>query len=110
LHKKLERTASFPKKSRLGILFRRMILRLHSLRAAPAGAASKLLLWLPKNREVQFGALCLKMRESSLGETDAPSRRRSLTLAAEQNTLYIFCFARDQLFQLRKRVFCSALL
>ena len=40
--------------------------------AAPCGAASKLSLWLPKNHEVQFGALCLKMREPTLNETDAP--------------------------------------
>jgi hypothetical protein len=33
-----------------------MILRLHSLLAAPEGAASKLSLWPPKNQEVQFGA------------------------------------------------------
>jgi hypothetical protein len=41
-----------------------------------------------------------------------PPRRRSLTLAAEQNILCIFGFARapEKFFQLRKRVFCSALL
>jgi hypothetical protein len=33
------------------------------LLAAPRGAASIPLLWLPKSREVQFGALSLKMRE-----------------------------------------------
>jgi hypothetical protein len=54
----------------------------------------------------------LKIREPFLsGKTDPP-RRRSLTLAAEQNTLYNFEFARapGNFFQLRKRVFCSALL
>src|SRR3990167_9888353 len=56
LRKKLERTASFPKKLFLGISSRRLILPLHSLLAAPRGAASKLSLWLPKNQEVQFGA------------------------------------------------------
>src|SRR3989344_668330 len=56
LRKKLERTASFPKKLFLGISPRRLILRLHSLRAAPNGAASKPLLPPTKNHEVQFGA------------------------------------------------------
>src|SRR3989338_842554 len=41
LRKKLERTASFPKKLFLGISPRRLILPPNSLRAAPAGAASK---------------------------------------------------------------------
>src|SRR3989338_7830723 len=73
LRKKLERTASFPKKMFLGISPSRLILPPNSLRAAPAGAASKLSLWLPKNQEVQFGALCLKMREPFLrGIPDAP--------------------------------------
>jgi len=66
LRKKLEQTASFPKKLFLGISPRRLILPPNSLRAAPFGAASKLSLWLPENHEVQFGALCLKMREPSL--------------------------------------------
>src|SRR3989344_2099196 len=63
LRKKLERTASFPKKLFLGISPRRLILPPNSLLAAPAGAASKPLLPPTKNHEVQFGALCLKMRE-----------------------------------------------
>jgi len=66
LRKKLERTAPFPKKLFRGISPRRLILPPNSLRAAPFGAASKLSLWLPENHEVQFGALCLKMREPSL--------------------------------------------
>jgi hypothetical protein len=41
----------------LGISSRRLILPLHSLLAAPAGAASIPLLLTAKNREVQFGAL-----------------------------------------------------
>src|SRR3990170_6378160 len=93
LRKKLERTASFPKKLFLGISPRRLILPPNSLRAAPAGAATclparqgKLSLWLPKNQEVQFGALCLKMREPFLSEIDAPPRRRSLTLATPQKS------------------------
>src|SRR3989344_6033214 len=68
LRKKLELTASFPKKLFLGISPRRMILPPNSLRAAPFGAASKPLLPPTKNHEVQFGALCLKMREPSLKE------------------------------------------
>src|SRR3989344_2329254 len=56
LRKKLERTASFPKKLRFGISSRRMILPPNSLLAAPAGAASKPLLPPLKNREVQSGA------------------------------------------------------
>src|SRR3989338_4135453 len=44
LRKKLERTASFPKKLFLGISPRRLILRLHSLRAAPFRAAGQTLL------------------------------------------------------------------
>src|SRR3989338_3423555 len=68
LRKKLERTALFPKKLFLGISPRRMILPPNSLRAAPFGAASKPLLPPTKNHEVQFGALCLKMREPSLKE------------------------------------------
>ncbi|OGZ23455.1 MAG: hypothetical protein A3E18_02255 [Candidatus Nealsonbacteria bacterium RIFCSPHIGHO2_12_FULL_38_18] len=36
--------------------------------ATPFGAASKPLLPPTKNHEVQFGALCLKMREPSLNE------------------------------------------
>src|SRR3989344_759982 len=84
LRKKLERTASFPKKLFLGISPRRLILRLHSLRAAPARAANKPRLPPTKNHEVQFGALFLKMREPSLSErTDAPPRRRSLTLSSQ---------------------------
>ncbi|KKT05650.1 MAG: hypothetical protein UV78_C0021G0001, partial [Parcubacteria group bacterium GW2011_GWA2_43_17] len=38
------------------------------------GAASKPLLPPTKNHEVQFGALCLKMREPSLNETDGALR------------------------------------
>src|SRR3989338_2872048 len=75
LRKKLERTASFPKKLFLGISPRRLILRLHSLRAAPFGAASKPLLPPPKKHEVQFGALCFKMREPFLSETDCRASR-----------------------------------
>ena len=56
LRKKLERTASFPKKLFLGISPRRLILPPNSLLAAPAGAASKPLLPPTKNHEVQFGA------------------------------------------------------
>jgi hypothetical protein len=74
LRKKLERTASFPKKELVGISPRRMILRPNSLRAAPRGAASKPLSCRPKNREVQFGAPCLKMREPFLNETDGALR------------------------------------
>src|SRR3989338_8589207 len=81
LRKKLERTASFPKKLFLGISPRRLILPPNSLRAAPAGAATclparqgKLSLWLPKNQEVQFGALCLKMREPFLNGTNGALR------------------------------------
>jgi len=48
LRKKLERTASFPKKLRLGISPRRLILPPNSLRAAPFGAASIPLRSLPK--------------------------------------------------------------
>jgi hypothetical protein len=81
LRKKLERTASFPKKLRLGILSRRMILRLHSLLAAPEGAASKLSLWPPKNQEVQFGALCLKMREPFLSDNLHHDGRRPRSAA-----------------------------
>jgi len=54
------------KKLFLGISSRRLILPPNSLRAAPFGAASRLSLRLPKNQEVQFGALCLKMREPFL--------------------------------------------
>src|SRR3989339_2135811 len=81
LRKNLERTASFPKKLFLGISPRRLIFPPNSLRAAPAGAANKPLLPPTKNHEVQFGALCLKMREPSLSETDASPCRRLLTLA-----------------------------
>jgi hypothetical protein len=63
-----------------------LILPPNSLRAAPFGAASIPLLPPTKNREVQFGALCLKMREPFLSETDAPPRRRSLTLASQAKT------------------------
>src|SRR3989338_1725818 len=56
LRKKLERTASFPKKLFLGISPRRLILPPNSLRAAPFGAASKPLLPPTKNHEVQFVA------------------------------------------------------
>src|SRR3989344_8122741 len=95
LRKKLERTASFPKKLFFGISPRRLILPPISLRAAPFGAASKPLLPPTQNHEVQFGALCLKMREPSLSETDAPPRRRSLTLATPQKSfLCISDFAR----------------
>src|SRR3989344_682715 len=55
LRKKLERTASFPKKLFLGISPRRLILPPNSLRAAPFGAASNPLLPPTKNHEVQFG-------------------------------------------------------
>src|SRR3989339_93935 len=71
LRKKLERTASFPKKLFLGISLRRLILPPNSLLAAPAGAASKPLLPPTKNHEVQFGALYLKMREPSLNGKSA---------------------------------------
>ncbi|MBU4347431.1 hypothetical protein KKF23_02635, partial [Patescibacteria group bacterium] len=60
------------------------------LRAAPAGAASIPLLPPAKNHEVQFGALCLKMREPSLNETDAPPRRRSLSLATPHKSFLHF--------------------
>src|SRR3989339_377102 len=96
LRKKLERTASFPKKLFLGISSRRLILPPNSLRAAPQGAASKPLLPPSKNREVQYGALCLKMREPTLSErADAPPRRRSLRSRAQQKSFrYDFDFAR----------------
>src|SRR3989344_628823 len=100
--KKLERTASFPKKLFRGISARRLILPPNSLRAAPFGAASKSLLPPTKNHEVQFGALCLKMREPSLNETDAPPRRRSLTLATPQKSfLRIFLFGARFFFLLK---------
>ena len=56
LRKKLERTASFPKKLFLGFSPSRLIFPPNPLRAAPAGAASKPLLPPTKNHEVQFGA------------------------------------------------------
>ena len=45
-----------------------------SLLATPNGAASKLSLWLPKNQEVQFGALYLKMLEPFLNGIDGALR------------------------------------
>ena len=102
LRKKLERTASFPKKLFLGISPRRLILPPISLRAAPAGAASNPLLPPTKNQEVQFCALCLKMREPSLSETDAPPRRRSLRSLFRKKVFFaIFYFARPRFFLLK---------
>jgi len=99
LRKKLERTASFPKKLFLGISPRRLILPPISLRAAPAGAASNPLLPPTKNQEVQFCALCLKMREPSLSETDAPPRRRSLRSLFRKKVFFTFFnLARDFFF------------
>src|SRR3989338_7030631 len=49
--------------------------------------------------QLDSGALCLKMREPSLNETDAPPRRRSLTLATPQKSFrYDFGFARARFF------------
>src|SRR3989338_7101514 len=86
LRKKLERTASFPKKLFLGISPRRLILPPNSLRAAPAGAATclparqgKLSLWLPKNQEVQFGA---------------SSRNRTCDLLLKRELLYRLSYGR----------------
>src|SRR3990167_9267785 len=62
---------------------------------------------------VFYGTLCLKMREPSLNETDAPPRRRSLTLATPQKSfLCISDFARAGFFLLKGKqnffvVFCS---
>ncbi|MBF8280971.1 MAG: hypothetical protein HW383_744 [Candidatus Magasanikbacteria bacterium] len=48
-------------------------------------------IYLGDRSEFNFSALCLKMREPSLSETDAPPRRRSLTLATPQKSfLHIF--------------------
>jgi hypothetical protein len=49
-----------------------LILRLHSLLAAPAGAASKSVFPLPKICKILFGGLYLKMREPFL-----PARPKS---------------------------------
>jgi hypothetical protein len=90
-----------------------MILPHNSLRAAPAGAASKLSLWLPKNQEVQFGALCLKMREPFLSErADALPRRRSLRSLSSKKVFFAFPnFARAGFSSKRKRkLFCWLLL
>jgi len=113
LRKKLERTASFPKKLRLGISSRRLILPLHSLRAAPAGAASIPLLWLPKNQEVQFGALCLKMREPFLNGKPTPTMEAApppladARQPAKKFSLHFFICARLIFSSKRKRkLFC----
>src|SRR3989344_1057996 len=108
LRKKLERTASFPKKLFLGISLRRLILPPNSLRAAPFGAASKPLLLPTKNHEVQFG-VSLQFGSNSfypkfLNETRPrkPPRRRSLTLASQQKSfLCISDFARARFFLLK---------
>ena len=58
----------------------------------------------PRAQNLLAGALCLKMREPSLNETDAPPRRRSLTLATQQKRfLRIFYFARARFFLPRLR-------
>src|SRR3989338_4295870 len=80
LRKKLERTASFPKKLFLGISPRRFILPPNSLLAAPAGAASKPLLPPTKNHEVQFGA---------------PSRIRTCDRLLKRQLLYQLSYERD---------------
>src|SRR3989344_8659033 len=85
LRKKLERTASFPKKLFLGISPRRLILPPNSLLAAPAGAASKPLLPPTKNHKVQFGALCLKMREPTLSERSATFLKLIVSKISENN-------------------------
>src|SRR3989344_9319397 len=74
LRKKLERTASFPRKLFLGISPRRLILPPNSLRAAPAGAASKPLLPPTKNHEVQFGGVCWKKSELILNKIPTDCR------------------------------------
>src|SRR3990167_7300767 len=67
----------------------------------------------PRAQNLLAGALCLKMREPSLNETDAPPRRRSLTLATQQKSfLRIFYFARARFFLLKGKEnffagFCS---
>jgi len=106
----------------LGISSRRLILPPNSLRVPPAGGTSKLSLWLPKNREVQFGALCLKMREPSLNRKSAtflkfilskflknandatPPRPATGGATPQQNFLLQFLiFARTPFFQIRKK-------
>ena len=64
--------------------------------------------------KILTGALCLKMREPILSErTDAPPRRRSLTLATPKKSFVrIFGFARVRFFLLKGKqnfslVFCS---
>src|SRR3990167_7538962 len=116
LRKKLERTASFPKKLFLGISPRRLILPPNSLRVPPAGGTSKPLLPPAKNHEVQFGGLCLKMREPFLKEGSAtflkfilskflenannatPPRRRKAAATPKQNFLLHFLILRAPIF------------
>jgi len=59
---------------------------------------------------VQFSALCLKMREPFLSETDAPPRRRSLF--RKKVFFAIFYFARADFFssKRKRKLFCGTLL
>ena len=57
--------------------------------------ASAKSLHILNSEQVTTGALCLKMREPSLSETDAPPRRRSLRSRAPQKSFRCdFDFAR----------------
>jgi len=69
----------------LGISPRRLILPPNSLRAAPFGAASKPLLPPTKNHEVQFGALCLKMREPFSSGKSTPLSKLTIPKISENN-------------------------
>ena len=115
----LWRTASFPKKLFLGISPRRLILPPNSLLAAPAGAASKPLLPPTKNHEVQFGALCLKMREPFLNETvernqtkeASPATARQARYTTEKySLLFSFCARRIFSSKRKRKLFCWVLL